>query len=157
MKQSINQKRKSRCIHKFSVVEININFYNAWREILFGDVYNRLSNPNEKVGDKGQEKGRKKDGFEMRGLKNNHSHCTASREEEKKNKKRIKRHSCITKYKFEIDDEVPRTTSHFLIFLFLLFFPYSGIYLFQNAFPFCIRKRRRKKNSICFSKPPKNG
>lgn len=59
-KQSINRKRKSHRIHESPVVEININFYNAWREILFGDVYNRLSNPNEKVGDKGQEKGRKK-------------------------------------------------------------------------------------------------
>lgn len=111
--------------------------------------------PTKKLETRGKRKGGKKDGFEMRGLKNNHSHCTAPREE---GKKCIKRHSCITKYKFEIDDEVPRTTSHFLIFLFLLFFPYSGIYLFQNAFPFCIRKKEKeKKNSICFSKPPKNG
>lgn len=59
-KQNINRKRKSHPIYESPVVKININFYNAWREILFGDVYNRLSNPNEKVGDKGQEKGRKK-------------------------------------------------------------------------------------------------
>lgn len=89
----------------------------------------------------------------MRGLKNNHSHCTAPREEGKKMHKKTQLH-CITKYKFEIDDEVPRTTSHFLIFLFLLFFPYSGIYLFQNAFPFCIRKNEEeKKTQFVFQNP----